>query len=290
MTIPFQTLGLVLPPTQRDLPCDDGEPMETQRHKAQMDLLIDAIEVWLKGREDGYVGGNMFVYYSLAQVKNQDFKGPDVFVVLGVPKGERRSWVCWEEGKTPDVVIELLSESTAEFDKTTKKQLYQDRLHVPEYFWFDPFNPNDRAGFQLQGGTYYPIEAGPNGELVSQVLNLALVLWTGTYKGIETTWLRWTDRDGFLLPTAQEDAYSQAVQAQQAAEQERQRAEQAQRQAEQERQRAEQAQRQAEQERQRAEQAQRQAEQERQRAEQERQRAERLAAQLRAMGIDPNTL
>ncbi|HSX80862.1 MAG TPA: hypothetical protein VLQ80_20120 [Candidatus Saccharimonadia bacterium] len=42
-----------------------------------------------------------------------------------------------------------------------------------------------------------------------------------------------------------------------------------------------------EQEQQRAEQADRRAEQERQRAEQEHQRAERLAAQLRALGINP---
>jgi Uma2 family endonuclease len=43
-----------------------------------------------------------------------------------------------------------------------------------------------------------------------------------------------------------------------------------------------------EQERQRAEQERQRAEQERQRAEQERKRAERLAAQLRALGIDPD--
>ena len=66
----------------------------------------------------------MFVYYSLAQVRNRDFKGPDFFAVLGVPKGERKSWVVWEEGKAPDVVIELLSESTAQQDKTNKKQIY----------------------------------------------------------------------------------------------------------------------------------------------------------------------
>lgn len=251
----FQSLGIALPPTQLDLPYDDGEPMETQRHKTQMDLLIDAIEVWLENRDNGYVGGNMFVYYSLAQVKNQDFKGPDFFVVLGVPKGERRSWVCWEEGKTPDVVIELLSPSTADFDKTEKKQIYQERLHVPEYFWFDPFNPSDRAGFRLAGGTYQPLELGPQGELVSQVLQLALVLWTGTYKGIEATWLRWAKQDGTLLPTTQEHALHQI-----------------------------------ERERQRTAQAQQQAEQAQQQAEQERQRAERLAAQLRAMGIDPEAL
>jgi Uma2 family endonuclease len=116
---------VTLPPTQAELPCDDGIPMETQRHKYQMDLLIETLELWLAQREDGFVSGNMFVYYSLAQVRNKDFKGPDFFVVLDIPKGERRSWVVWEEGKAPDVVIELLSESTAQADKNEKKLIYQ---------------------------------------------------------------------------------------------------------------------------------------------------------------------
>ena len=37
---------------------------------------------------------------------------PDVFVVKGVPKGDRLNYLTWEEGKGPDVVIELTSRST----------------------------------------------------------------------------------------------------------------------------------------------------------------------------------
>jgi Uma2 family endonuclease len=217
-------LDISMPPTQWDLPYDDNETMETQRHKVQMELLIDSLEGWLEGREDGYVGGNMFVYYSLAQAKNQDLKGPDFFAVLGVPKGERLSWVCWEEGKTPDVVIELLSGSTAQMDKGTKKDIYQNQLHVPEYFWYDPFDPDDWAGFQLQAGSYQPIVPDEQGRLVSQVLQLTLVQWSGTYKGIETTWLRWADLEGRLLPTAAERAQQQAATERQRADAEQQRA------------------------------------------------------------------
>jgi Uma2 family endonuclease len=108
--------------------------METQRHKYQMDLLIETLELWLGQREDGFVSGNMFVYYSMALFRNKDFKGPDFFVVLGVPKGERRSWVVWEEGKAPDVVIELLSESTAQADKNEKKLIYQAANARPRIF------------------------------------------------------------------------------------------------------------------------------------------------------------
>jgi len=205
---------VALPPTQAELPCDDGEPMETQRHKVQLDLLMDSLLSWLEAREDGYVGGNMFVYYSMAQVRNRDFKGPDCFVVLNVPKGERRSWVSWEEGKTPDVVIELLSESTADADKGEKKRIYQTQMHVPEYFWYDPFDPSDWAGFRLQGGTYQDIlPNAQNQQMVSQVLDLALVRWQGLYKGIDTTWLRWAKLDGSLLLTAEEQERQRADQA-----------------------------------------------------------------------------
>jgi hypothetical protein len=46
---------VIVPPTQAELPCDDGIPMETQGHKFQMDLLIDTMMVWLEQRADGYL-------------------------------------------------------------------------------------------------------------------------------------------------------------------------------------------------------------------------------------------
>ncbi len=227
--------------------------METERHRLQMELLIHTLKPWLDKTGEGYVGGNMFVYFSLQQVRNQDFRGPDFFAVLGVPRKERKSWVVWEEGKTPDVVIELLSETTAEHDKTAKKTIYQNQLRVPEYFWFDPFNPDDWAGFELWHGAYQPLSKDPRGRLPSTCLGLALVQWRGTYAGVKTVWLRWATVDGELLLTEAETAsrYAQA-------------------------------------EKLRAEQEKLRAEQEKLRANQEQQRAEKLAAKLRAMGVDPD--
>ncbi len=148
----------------------------------------------------------MFVYFSLAQVRGQDFKGPDFFAVLGVPKGERKSWVVWEEGKGPDVVIELLSESTAAIDKTVKKEVYQNQLRVAEYFWFDPFNADDWAGFSLRAERYEPIEPDGQSRLPSHCLGLALVRWKGVFHNVEATWLRWAKLDGTLIPTPEENA------------------------------------------------------------------------------------
>lgn len=32
-------------PTEDDLPCNDGEPMETARHREQMDAFIQSLQV-----------------------------------------------------------------------------------------------------------------------------------------------------------------------------------------------------------------------------------------------------
>jgi Uma2 family endonuclease len=91
----LEALGVIWPPTEDELPYDDGMPMETQRHALQLQLLIDPLRLHWTERQDVYVGGNMFVYFSLEQMRRQDFRGPDFFVVLGVPKRERKSWVVW---------------------------------------------------------------------------------------------------------------------------------------------------------------------------------------------------
>jgi hypothetical protein len=109
------------------------------------------------------------------------------------------------------VVIELLSESTIAADKGEKKRIYQDRMHVPEYFWYDPFNPADWEGFQLVRGTYQLIAADGQGRRMSELLGLSLVPVAGTYKGVEATWLRWATVAGDLLPTDAERAEQQAA-------------------------------------------------------------------------------
>ncbi len=190
--------------------------MESERHKLQMELLLETLQPWLAQRGEGYAGGNMFLYFSLAQTRGQYFRGPDVFVVLGVPRGERKSWVVWEEGKAPDVIIELLSDSTRERDKTLKKQIYREQLRIPEYYWYDPFNPDDWAGFRLSGMEYQPLSPNGSGRMLSERLQLSLLRWRGSYRGVSALWLRWATPQGELLLTGDERA-----------EQERQRAEQA---------------------------------------------------------------
>jgi Uma2 family endonuclease len=228
------------PPGQDDLPYDDGLPMPTFRHVLQMQLLMGSLRLHWADRTDVFIGGDMFVYYSPEQVRTRDFLSPDVFVVLDVPFHRvRKSWVVWEEdGRGPDLVIELLSDSTARGDRTTKWEAYQRRLRVPEYIWFDPYTA-ELAGFALRNGVYESMPVDEQGRLVSRRLGLLLVPWMGEYGGEEATWLRWATPDGAILPTGEE----QAEAAQRLAEAAQRLAEAAERRAAEERERAERAER-----------------------------------------------
>src|SRR3982750_972514 len=139
----------VLTPLPFELVYDDGQPLETVWHSLELPLLRHLIGQAMEeqGRTDFYVGANMFVYYSVEQAREvaeeeqgirlrRAFRGPDVFWVDGVdPDREREAWVAWEEGgRLPDVVFEMLSPSTANKDRTEKRDLYARIFRTAEYF------------------------------------------------------------------------------------------------------------------------------------------------------------
>jgi Uma2 family endonuclease len=198
----------------------DEPPLETELHLRQILLLIQSLEWLWSDRQDYYAFGNLTIYYSPRQHKSEFFRGPDFFVVLGTEKRPRKSWVVWEEdGKYPNVIIELLSDSTAKTDRGLKKQIYQDTFRTPDYFWFDPDSLEFR-GFHLMDGAYQDLEPNAQGWLWSQQLQLFL--------GVHEGKLRFFTKDGHLVLTPEESATAAKValsEAQQQTEAERQRAE-----------------------------------------------------------------
>ena len=87
---PLTVINASVPlPTQDDLPCDDGMPMETLRHNFQLSLLIDALHSWLAARDNGFAGGSMFLYYSLGTGAPQSFRRPGF--LCGAERAERRA-------------------------------------------------------------------------------------------------------------------------------------------------------------------------------------------------------
>jgi Uma2 family endonuclease len=200
-------------PTEDDLPYDDGEPMETARHRDQMEVLIRSLQAHWSERHNYYVGGNMFLHYDPRSRKK--FRGPDFFLVMNVEDRERKSWVVWQEGmRFPDVIIELLSDSTREVDKEEKKTLYEQVFRTAEYYLYDPFS-QEFVGYHLQGAHYEIVEPDTQGRIYSPV--------TGLYLAVRDDWLRWVTAAGQLLLSPME----LWEQERQRAEKERQRAERA---------------------------------------------------------------
>lgn len=172
--------------------------MESSLHYAQLALLVSGLEWLWRDRHDFFIGANLTIYFSRQQLKNRDFRGPDFFLVRPTEKRSRQSWVVWEEGgQYPNLIIELLSDSTAETDQTLKKVLYQDRFRTHEYFWFSP-TTLEFAGFRLAGRTYAEILPSVQNWLWSEEL--------GLYLGIQENQLRYFDSEAHLILTPEEDA------------------------------------------------------------------------------------
>ncbi|MHC5730670.1 MAG: Uma2 family endonuclease, partial [Nostoc sp.] len=116
-----------------------------------------------------------------------------------------------ENGRYPDVIVEIMSPSTAKIDKTVKKDLYEQTFHTSDYFVYDPFDPTSLQGWHLDHNQQYQsLTSNERGWLWCQKLGL----WLGTYEGIidreMAIWLRFYDVAGNLVLLPDEAAVAQA--------------------------------------------------------------------------------
>jgi Uma2 family endonuclease len=166
-----------IPTLQRiEYPKSDGKPLgETDAHRREILAIIAMLEQFFADQADVYVSGNLMFYYEKGNPSA--VVSPDVFVVKGVPKKERRTYKLWEERKPPVTIFEITSRSTRLEDKGTKRELFA-MLRVREYFLFDPlaeYLKPPLQGFVLNGDEFIQITPEPNGALVSQELGLRLL-------------------------------------------------------------------------------------------------------------------
>jgi Uma2 family endonuclease len=274
---PVSELARQPPPDDSLLVECDGENIESSWHRAAISLLIDSLSHHWRDRDDFFAGGNMIVYFDEEQTRGRYFRGPDFFVVKGVPRDRtRRWWAVWNEGwRYPDFVLELLSPSTEMEDRTTKKHEYERVWHTPEYFLHDP-ETGETEGWRLAGSDGHYERIAPNGRgwFWSDELQLWVGHWEGTYAEVikPAIWPRFFTPDGQLVLTPAEAnlALAEATQLRAEAAHEHLKATQ---------QRADAAVRRADAEQERAEAEHRRAEAERQRAE----AAEAELARLRAL-------
>ncbi|MEQ8998051.1 MAG: Uma2 family endonuclease [Coleofasciculus sp. B1-GNL1-01] len=274
-------------PTMYDLPSEDPEEpgLPDEFHDWQAQLLSLTFCPPHYPLSQIFYASDLNLYYD---VRHPLWcKRPDWFGVVGVPRlyddvDMRLSYVVWQEGVNPFVVVELLSPGTEREDlgeweaqgreseteqgggngqeiqlptedKPPRKwQVYEQILHIPYYVVFSRYTNQIRA-FKLNGAHYQELELQDRRVWMSE-LDLGLGLWQGEFQGINRLWLRWYDTQGNWILTE--------------AEQERQR---------------------AEQERIQKAQALQQAQQERQRAKAAQAQLDALIERLRESGIDPDT-
>jgi Uma2 family endonuclease len=185
--------------------------------------LLKACYVAARGgmMTDFYVGVNMFVYFSMDQVRNRDYKGPDVYFVTNDADGQRPRlyWAIWEEGgRYPDVIIEFLSQSTEHEDLGPKKDLYERVFKAAEYFCAAP-QVERLLGWRLNAEQHYePIVPDMQGRLWSRQLGFFLGAWQGPFMGETQTWLRLYGADGRLTLLPEEAERERADRAEQRAE------------------------------------------------------------------------
>ena len=294
---PLATLPTADPrlPDDTELPDRDGAIVENDQEISQHELLTDPIYPVLRvlfPDERFWIGHNVGIYWRLPKnhqkaSKKKLLRGaivPDWFHAPGMTRMRngriRRSFVLWQETVRPLLIMEFVSGTGAEErDRTPhsgKMWIYEQRVQALYYAIYE----EERASvevYHLVDGRYELLDANDRQHVFIPEMAAELGIWQGRYRAIEASWLRWWDAQGNLLPTSEERA-----------EQERFDKIQAQQHAEQERQEKILAQQHVEQERQEKILAQQHVEQERQEKILARQRAERMAAQLRAMGIEPD--
>ena len=221
-----------LAPAAIEYPTEDGVPLAESDYQAiPLMYAVTGLRYFFRRRPDVYVSGNLLVYYEEGNVDAS--VAPDVFVVFGVPNHRRPIYKVWEEGKSPDFVMEITSNHTRDEDEGPKRELYES-LGVREYWQYDPtgdyLEPRLR-GMRLVGGEYEELTETRLGDgslaMHSAVLGLEVRIEEGD--------LRFRDPEtgrNIRTLTESNEAWQQAELARQQAELARQQAEQAQRQAE----------------------------------------------------------
>ena len=204
-------------PTMYDLKSEDPEEpgLPDEFHVFQPQLLRETFHPTTYPPDRVFVASDLNLYYDVRHTGW--YKRPDWFAVVGVDRlyekrDLRMSYVVWQEGVNPFVVVELLSPGTEKEDlgqtlreveqPPTKWEVYERVLRVPYYIVFDRYKDQLRV-FQLTGSRYRELEL-TEPRLWMEDIGLGIGLWQGSYQGIERQWLRWYDANENWIPIPEE--------------------------------------------------------------------------------------
>jgi Uma2 family endonuclease len=174
-------------------------------------------------------------------------RAPDVLVAFGRPKGPRGSYLQWREGRVAPQVVFEILSPSNRGEELARKFEFYETYGVEEYYIYDP-DYHTLEGWLRDGPSLRPVPA-MNG-------------WTSPRLGVR---FELTDEEFRLFRPDGEPFVTMLEYAIEAEEQRKQ----------------------ADEQRRQADEQRRQADEQRRQADEQRSRAERLAAQLRALGIEP---
>jgi hypothetical protein len=219
---------------------EDDTPLDNFQSELQQRLLVEPLYSANALPSPFLAAANVGLFYKISG----DSIVPDVMLSLGVQRGEdfsrkqNRSYFVWEMGKVPEVCIEIVSNkegdeltlsrrSRREGKTTAKKDIYA-QIAVRYYVVFDPLeqlqNAADMNGARLrvwsitpEGYSELTTAAGittPGQSIWLNGVGVGLTLWEGCYQEeVSRLWLRWCDRQGQVIPTGAERAETEAARA-----------------------------------------------------------------------------
>lgn len=231
-------------PTMYDLPSEFPEEpgLPDEFHDLQPQLLSRTLYLQDYAAENRFTGSDLNLYYDVHHPLWH--KRPDWFLALDVPRlydghDLRRSYVVWQEGQSPAIVVEFLSPRTEREDlgrfyndddqipdgdnsellpeinrdrPPSKVEVYEQYLRVPHYLVYSRYTRRLRY-FKLVGRRYEEQQVQDSTPMVwLDDLKIGLGLWDGYFEGLPCPWLRWCDAKGNWLLTDTEQAEQRSEQ------------------------------------------------------------------------------
>lgn len=210
-------------PDISDLVLEDDKPVDNFQSEKQQRLLVEPLYSSKLISKTFIAAANVGIFY---QAEREGIC-PDVFLSLETEmphdwtEKKNRSYMCWEFGKSPEVVIEIVSnrkgyeliDKTINSEVKTAKIKTYAQIGISYYAVFDPLqqiqepeqmNSQLLKVFGLTVGRYKELEGSILYWL--ETVGLGLTLWEGTFEGVPSTWLRWCDKEGNVILTGNERA------------------------------------------------------------------------------------
>jgi Uma2 family endonuclease len=198
-------------PTAEDLPCSDGAPVDSELQELIPGLLkMILLDLW-KDRTDWLFSIDMAFYYK-PKDKSTNI-APDGLLSMGLksPPDEnlRSSYVLWDEKVIPQFALEIVSKSRGK-EYTDKFKIYQS-VGILYYLVYSPLSKR-KARFQLYqliDGEYVLQSDGSKPYWMPEV-GLGIGAENQSYGNNQREWLYWYDENDVRYPTPLERAEAEA--------------------------------------------------------------------------------